>query len=143
MAPLERELQSALLELHRKWGTIGYHAHYFKRMLVCDDPRYVKGPVGTVQHLLAGELSLGSGFKRLVKAGKVDWTVEALLREPKWKPLFMFQSPKKLKLGSGRLPQRGASEFRPMRVMAMCVLSVDNCSSGFGCGKLPRVFLNV
>jgi hypothetical protein len=87
MSKLETELQSALLDLHRKWGTIGYHATYFKRMLVCRNPKYVKGPVGTVRYLLSFN-SLSPGFRRLVKAGKPDWTVEALLCDPKWHPLL-------------------------------------------------------
>jgi hypothetical protein len=70
--------------------TIGYRAGYFWRMLTSAKPRYYKGPVGTVKHLLIGDPSPGSGFMRLVKAGKADWTVEALVaRDPeKWKRLF-------------------------------------------------------
>ena len=87
MSKLETELQFALLDLHRKWGTIDYHANYFKRMLVCRNPRYVKGPIGTVRYLLSFD-SPSPGYLRLVKAGKRSWTVEALLCDPKWHPLF-------------------------------------------------------
>jgi hypothetical protein len=87
MSKLEGELQAALLDLHRKWGTIGYHAHYFKRMLACRNTKYVKGPVGTVQYLLSFD-SPSAGFRRLVKAGKRGWTVEALLCDPKWHSLL-------------------------------------------------------
>jgi hypothetical protein len=88
MTPLEKELEIALLDLHRKWGTIGYHANYFKRMLTNRNPRYYKGPVGTVRHLLSGPIAPASGFNRLVQAGKTNWTVEALLQDDKWKHLF-------------------------------------------------------
>ena len=87
MSKLETELQSALLDLHRKWGTIGYYAPYFKRMLVCRNPKYVRGPVGTVRHLLSFN-SPSPGFQRLVEVGQRDWTVEALLCDPKWHPLL-------------------------------------------------------
>jgi hypothetical protein len=42
--------------------------------------------VGTVRYLLQSDPS--SGFKDLVRAGKLNWTVEALILDPKWKPLF-------------------------------------------------------
>ncbi len=81
MTPLEKDLENALLDLHRKWGTMGYHANYFKRMLTSRNPRYYKGPVGAVRHLLAGTLAPTSGFNRLLQAGRAEWTVEALLRD--------------------------------------------------------------
>jgi len=87
MSKLESELQSELLNLHRKWGTIGYHANYFKRMLVCRNPKYVRGAIGTVRHLLSFDLP-SPGFQRLVRAGKREWTVEALLCDPKWHSLL-------------------------------------------------------
>ena len=87
MSTLEGELQSALLDLHRKWGTIGYHANYFKRMLVCRNPKYVKGPLGTVRYLLSFD-SPSPGFLRLIAAGKRDWAVEGLLCDLKWHSLL-------------------------------------------------------
>jgi hypothetical protein len=88
MSPLERELESALLQLHRKSKEIKYNATYFKRMLTPGDPIY-KGPTGTVKHLLGQELTETSGFERLRKAGKLDWTVEALISEDhQWHGLF-------------------------------------------------------
>jgi hypothetical protein len=87
MTPLEKELETALLGLYDKWKGISYRANYFKRMLMSRDPRYRKGPIGTVRHLLTGDVMPASGFRRLVKAGKLDWTVEALLQDPKWKDL--------------------------------------------------------
>jgi len=87
MSRLERELQSELLNLHRKWGPVGNHAHYFKRMLVCRNPKYVRGPIGTVRYLLSFDLP-SPGFPRLIEAGQRDWTVEALLCNPKWHSLL-------------------------------------------------------
>jgi hypothetical protein len=88
MTPLEKELQSALLNRYEKWKEIGYSATYFKRMLTPSDPIY-KGPTGTVKHLLKRKtLKETSGFERLRRARKLDWTVEALLKEKKWHGLF-------------------------------------------------------
>ena len=80
MSPLESELEAALLRLHKKWKEIKYNAVYFKRMLTPGDPVY-KGPTGTVKHLLGQELTETSGFEKLRKAGKLGWTVEALICE--------------------------------------------------------------
>jgi len=85
---IEKELDTELRSLYYKWRTIGYPAGYFWRMLTSKDPGYGKGPLGTVRHLLGGEPSMGSGFMRLLRANKLEWTVEALLLDPKWKPLF-------------------------------------------------------
>jgi hypothetical protein len=87
MTPLEKELNSELLAIYDKGSTIGYRATYFKRMLVTTNPRFYKGPVGTVRHLMIGDA--GPGFQRLVEAGKLDWTVEWLIAQnPKFNPLF-------------------------------------------------------
>jgi hypothetical protein len=48
--------------------------------------RLYKGPVGTVRYLLSQEPS--TGFKDLMRWGKADLTVEALIGQPRWKPLF-------------------------------------------------------
>ena len=89
MKPLEREPDNELRSLCRKWQPKDYRAAYFWRMLTSGDSRYYKGPVGTVGHLLAGEASAKSGFVRLKKIRKLDWTVEALItRDPKWRGLI-------------------------------------------------------
>jgi hypothetical protein len=88
MTPLEKELESASLGLHGKWKEIKYHATYFKRMLTPGD-RIYKGATGTVKHLLAREPVEESGFEKLRKAGRLNWTVEALVAEDrKWHGLF-------------------------------------------------------
>jgi hypothetical protein len=49
---------------------------------------YYKCPVSAVSWLITGKETSSSGFQRLVKEGKSEWTVEFLVRDPKWKPLF-------------------------------------------------------
>jgi hypothetical protein len=87
MATLEQELEKALLERYKLWKDIRYTAKYFKRMLTPSD-RIYKGAVETVKHLMGKKLTEKSGFERLKKAGRLEWTVEALLADEKWHPLF-------------------------------------------------------
>jgi hypothetical protein len=90
MSPLEKELDFALRALYHEWKPI-WRAGRFWRMLTSKDRRYGKGPVKTVKHLLESELCIGSGFMRLRKAGRLDLTVEHLVQNPKWRPLFSDQ----------------------------------------------------
>ena len=88
MLPFEKELESELLELYERWKAIGPAKNIFLRMVKqTRDKRLYKGPVGTVRYLL-DKSTLADGFISLVQAGKLDWTVEALIIQPKWKPLF-------------------------------------------------------
>jgi hypothetical protein len=80
MSPLESELESALLRLYQQWKEIKYNAICFKRMITACDPIY-KGPTGTVKHLLGKKSTQKSGFEKLRTAGKLGWTVEALISE--------------------------------------------------------------
>jgi len=89
MSTLERELKAELLAIYDKCSTIGYRPTYFRRMLVSTNPRFNKGPIETVRYLMIGPVWPGSGFDRLVKAGKVEWTVEWLIaKDQRWAPLF-------------------------------------------------------
>lgn len=90
MSDLEKELEAELLAILRKCETLNppYQPTYLMRMLTSTNPRYYKGPVGTVTWLMIGKERTGIGFNRLVKEGKLDWTIEALIQDPKWKPLF-------------------------------------------------------
>ena len=90
ISKLEKELEEALLEIFRKCGTLKppYVPTYLIRMLTSTNPRYYKGPVGTVTWLMIGKERTGVGFHRLVKEGKLDWTIESLIQDPKWKSLF-------------------------------------------------------
>jgi hypothetical protein len=83
MGALELDLHRSLLDLYEKWLTIGYHAARFGPMLDR------KGPLSAVKHLLAGRLKERSGFIRLARAVKLQWTVEYLLcSHRRWKLLF-------------------------------------------------------
>lgn len=89
MTPLEKQLEGELLAIYTKCGTIGYYPTYFKRMLTSTNQQFYKGPVRTVRHLMVGKVSAQSGFRRLVKAGKLEWTVEWLIaNNPRFHPLF-------------------------------------------------------
>ena len=92
MSDLENELERALLDLWQKWKLAKYHNQWFKQMVTkTKNVRLYKGPIGTIRHLLRGS-ETGSGFKTLVRAGKLEWTVEALLQDPKWKELPLTDS---------------------------------------------------
>jgi hypothetical protein len=83
MMALEQDLHRALLDLYEKWLTIGYRAARFRPMLDR------KGAVASVQHLLSSRLKAESGFIRLVRARKLEWTVECLISSSRrWEPLF-------------------------------------------------------
>ncbi|MCX6589908.1 MAG: hypothetical protein NTZ56_00125 [Acidobacteria bacterium] len=85
---LEEELTDELLNLYEKWKEIGPAKNIFLRMVKpTADGRLYKGPVGTVRYLLEKE-ELTEGFVSLVQAGKLDWTVEALVLQPRWGQLF-------------------------------------------------------
>ena len=62
--------------------------------------RVYKGPKQTVLDLPIGEP--GNGFNVLLKAGKREWTVEQLILQPKWKPLFRDWVPEKANVRLGR-----------------------------------------
>ena len=90
LTPLENELETELLAIYEKCGTIGYRAQHLKRMLTSSNPQFYRGPVGTVHHSMLGDAGPSSVFQRLVKAGKLTWTVEWLIAsDAKWHPLFV------------------------------------------------------
>ena len=62
MTPLEMELEADLLDICEKCKSIGYSPNCSSAMLVCSNARYVKGPVGTVRHLMVGAAHPQSGF---------------------------------------------------------------------------------
>ena len=88
MSPLEKELETALLNLYERWKSFAPAKNIFLRMVKpTADKRLYKGPCGTVRFLLA-KPSPSLGFVDIVRAGHRDLTVEALILQPKWKPLF-------------------------------------------------------
>jgi len=90
MSKLEKELETAIFGTFRKCATLKppYRPLYLQRMMTSTNPKYYKGPVGTVTWLMIGKDRTGVGFNRLVKEGKLEWTIEWLIQDPKWKPLF-------------------------------------------------------
>ena len=88
MSPLESELGIAMMSRYEQWKAhCSYRATRFKRMMTSGDITY-KGPVGTAKHLIGKPLSEKGGFLRLKSCGRPDLTIEALVQEDKWKPLF-------------------------------------------------------
>ena len=102
MSPLEKELESALLNRYEEWKKIDYRAGFFIRMLKPSD-RIYKGPVGTLKHLLSKTPTERSGFQRLRRVGRLDLTTEALLKDRKWHSLFeeweIARAAERLRLG--------------------------------------------
>jgi hypothetical protein len=87
MSLLEKELEIALVSLYERWKALGPPKNRFLQMVKrTRNERLYKGPVGTVRYLLNREPS--AGFKDLIRWGRADLTVEALVLRPKWKPLF-------------------------------------------------------
>ena len=75
MSPLEKELETALLDLYEKWKVpIKRPKTGFLMMVRPNTSKRYKGPVNTVQHLLWGGTS--TGFEDLVQANRLDLTVE-------------------------------------------------------------------
>ena len=88
MSPLEIELQDDLLSLYERWKAIGPPKNIFLRMVKqTRDKRLYKGPVGTIRFPLC-KREPSEGFRSLVQAGKQELTIEALILDTKWKPLF-------------------------------------------------------
>jgi hypothetical protein len=108
MKPLEKELETALLDLYERWKAMGPSKNYFLQMVKrTRNVKVYKGPVGTVRYLF-NKATLTAGFISLVRAGKLDWTVEALVLQPKWKPLF---SQLELDRAKARINQAKANSY--------------------------------
>jgi hypothetical protein len=85
MSELEKQLEAELLALYEKWKPPSRNV-FLRMVKKTKDKRLYKGPVGTVRYLLKRPPSVG--FIDLVDAGKADLTVEALVIQRKWSPLF-------------------------------------------------------
>jgi len=86
MSPLEKELETALIDLYEKWKKYMRPKNRFRGMVLPGNAKLYKGPAGTVNYLLAGAPS--SGFTDLVSADQLELTVEWLVLHPKWLQLF-------------------------------------------------------
>jgi hypothetical protein len=89
MSPLEKELETALMDLYEKWKRYMRPKNRFRGMVLPGNAKLYKGPVGTVKYLLTGAPSFG--FTDLVNAKQLQVTVEWLVLHPKWLPLFTDQ----------------------------------------------------
>jgi hypothetical protein len=78
---LEAEFHRAMVGLYEEAKKDGYQASYFLRM-VSDH-----GGVEAAKRLVNSP-EPSDGFTRLWEMHRLDLTVEALILEPKWKPLF-------------------------------------------------------
>ena len=89
MTPLEKELETALLDLYEQWKKhIRYPKNGFLMMVRPGNSKRYKGPVQTVRHLLYPLGGFSTGFMDLVQVNRIDLTVEWLILNPKWLPLF-------------------------------------------------------
>jgi hypothetical protein len=71
-----------MVDIYRKTGeAFGYWPNYFLRMVRND------GGVATAQRLLA-DRQVSAGFKKLVKARRLDLSVEYQVLRPRYAPLF-------------------------------------------------------
>lgn len=78
MSPLEKELETAMLNLYESWKAFGPSRNFFLQMVkkARNTARY-KGPAGTVRYLMRGEAA--TGFIDLVRTGHAELTVESLI----------------------------------------------------------------
>jgi len=82
---LEKQFHAAMQNLCEtiKAEVKGYNPSYFCQMVEN------KGGLATAQHLLSGRpQDVSEGFVRLVLEQRLDLSVESLVRQEKWQPLF-------------------------------------------------------
>ncbi|MCZ7487174.1 phospholipase D family protein [Rhizobium rhizogenes] len=77
---LEKEFHLAMVNVYDEAKNIGHTATAFKQMLV------QHGGLETARRLVTGPVS--ETFKKFFLKGRVDLTVEALVLQERWKPLF-------------------------------------------------------
>src|SRR5947209_5956004 len=95
---LEDEFKEAMIEVYRRAKVeCNYNATYFLRMI---------GERGGLQaaKALLEVTSVSSGFTELYLCGRLDLTVEALVLQPRWKPLF---TERELAIAASRLRELG------------------------------------
>ncbi len=85
MNDLEEQFHEEMLNIYRRAKSeAGYNANIFLRMVV------ERGGLGTAKYLLhTSEIS--EGYKALWERGRLDLTVEAVMLDSKWRPLFNDQ----------------------------------------------------
>ena len=79
---LEAEFDEAMLDIYRHAKSdAGYTATRFLGMVVS------RGGLDTAQYLIHAD-TISDGYAALCERNRLDLTVEYLILEPKWKPLF-------------------------------------------------------
>jgi hypothetical protein len=81
MASLEHEFANTIMETYRKIRAEVYNPSLFFQMISED------GPLVAAHTLLQGP-DVSEGFLRLYDAGRLELTVEAVVLDPRWRPLF-------------------------------------------------------
>jgi hypothetical protein len=80
-SPLESEFSERLRDAIRQSHDLGYHPTRFEQMLS------EQGALALARKLIkSGELQ--DGLKAMAKLGRKDLTMESIMLEPKFKPLF-------------------------------------------------------
>lgn len=81
MTPLEKEFETAMLDIYEQAKRFKYYPTYFLRMV------QEHGGVGAAKRLLAAP-NAQQGLFTLWELGGLDFSMEALVSEPKFQPLF-------------------------------------------------------
>ena len=81
MTPLEKEFEAAMLDTYEQAKRFKYYPIYFLRMV------QEHGGVGAAKRLLAAQ-SAQQGLFTLWELGGLDFSMEALLLQEKFQPLF-------------------------------------------------------
>ncbi len=82
----EEQLNDEMLSLYRRTNeATGYRPSYFLRSV------RTEGGLGVARKLLAQKKSVGSGFDRLVEAQRADLSVEHVVLQARFSPLFTVE----------------------------------------------------
>lgn len=101
-ADLTRQFDAAMFDIYERAGhEVGYWASRYLQLL------RKRGGLGSARYLLASKLT-SDGYARLRDAGRLDLTVEALVLQPQFEPLF---SPEELARAGDRLSRYRAMPF--------------------------------
>jgi len=95
---LENRFNDAMLDIYKRAKReTRYNARIFLGMVVD------RGGLSTARYLL-NATTVSDGYRALWQRGRLDLTVEALVLEPEWQPLFSLTE---LKIAVDRLQQYG------------------------------------
>ncbi|MCY3783079.1 MAG: hypothetical protein OXG79_04765 [Chloroflexi bacterium] len=80
-ASLKGEFHRAMLDIYQAAAELGYRPTRFRQMV------HKHGGVGTAKRLLSGPMAQ-SGLTTLWELGRLDISMEALVVQERWAPLF-------------------------------------------------------